>query len=191
MLRIVGGHLALDLINTVAPREPGGEDFIATPAALAEWSGRVGVAPAGSPDPAGFPSAAAHAAALAVREATYDVLTSGSAAAASTLGRFWADAAARSRLVPTGSGARLEVGVSGDMAIPDRLAEAAIDLLTRADLSRLKVCPPDRGGCGWLFLDRSRNGSRLWCTMDDCGTHAKSRRLTAKRRAVRLSGAAE
>ena len=64
------------------------------------------------------------------------------------------------------------------------------DLLTRTDLSRLKVCPQADGGCGWFFLDQSRNSSRRWCTMDDCGTHAKSRRLTAKRRATRLSGAA-
>ncbi len=183
MFRIVGGHPGLDLINTVAPREPGGEDFIATPAALAEWAGRVG------PGPAGPVSPAAHTAVLAIREATYEVLTSGSAAAATTLGRFWAEATARARLIPEPPGARIEVGATGEMAIPDRLAEAAIDLLTRADLSRLKACPQDRGGCGWLFLDRSRNGSRQWCTMEDCGTHAKSRRLTAKRRATRLSAA--
>jgi predicted RNA-binding Zn ribbon-like protein len=184
MFRIVGGHLALDLVNTVAPREPGGEDFIATPATLAEWAGRVGLGPVG---PVGR---AAHGAALEIREATYEVLTSGSPAAAAVLQQHWAEAAGRARLVPDGPGARLDIGASGAMAIPDRLAEAAIDLLTRADLSRLKACPQDRGGCGWLFLDRSRNGSRQWCTMEDCGTHAKSRRLTEKRRAVRLSGAA-
>jgi predicted RNA-binding Zn ribbon-like protein len=31
-------------------------------------------------------------------------------------------------------------------------------------------------GCGWLFLDTSRNHLRRWCTMDECGNRAKMRR---------------
>ena len=45
-LHIVGGHLALDLVNTVAPRIPGsteGHDHIATPAGLLAWSRRVAI----------------------------------------------------------------------------------------------------------------------------------------------------
>lgn len=61
-------------------------------------------------------------------------------------------------------------------------AVAALDLLQTADLHRLKTCPPEHGGCGWVFLDTSKNGSRRWCSMDDCGTHAKSRRLAQRRR---------
>ncbi|MFG1928500.1 CGNR zinc finger domain-containing protein [Cryptosporangium sp. NPDC048952] len=30
--------------------------------------------------------------------------------------------------------------------------------------------------CGWLFLDNSRNASRRWCEMDDCGNRARGRR---------------
>ena len=48
----------------------------------------------------------------------------------------------------------------------------------------LQACPVDDGGCGWLFLDRSRNGSRRWCAMEDCGTRAKIRKLGARRRAT-------
>jgi predicted RNA-binding Zn ribbon-like protein len=179
MFRIVGGHVALDLVNTVAPREPGGEELIGTPAALTEWAGRVGIGGVAGP--------AALKATLEIRAALDQVLTDSSAEAAAVLQRHWAEAAGRARLIPEEPGARLEFGA----AIPDRLAEAAIDLLTRTDLSRLKICPQGEGGCGWYFLDQSRNSSRRWCTMDDCGTHAKSRRLTAKRRATRLSGAAE
>jgi predicted RNA-binding Zn ribbon-like protein len=36
-----------------------------------------------------------------------------------------------------------------------------------------------------VFLDRSRNGSRRWCRMADCGTTVKARRLTERRRAAR------
>jgi predicted RNA-binding Zn ribbon-like protein len=36
-----------------------------------------------------------------------------------------------------------------------------------------------------MFLDQSRNGSRRWCRMADCGTAVKSRRLTERRRELR------
>lgn len=47
----------------------------------------------------------------------------------------------------------------------------AIELLMSADLNHLKVCP----GCSWLFLDSSKNHSRKWCRMSDCGNVAKVR----------------
>ncbi|MEV4087683.1 CGNR zinc finger domain-containing protein [Nonomuraea fuscirosea] len=71
------------------------------------------------------------------------------------------------------------------MLIPDRAAEAALDVLRTADLTRVRRCPTHEGGCGWLFLDQSRNGSRRWCRMADCGNTAKARRLTERRRAAR------
>jgi predicted RNA-binding Zn ribbon-like protein len=51
---------------------------------------------------------------------------------------------------------------------------AAAQLLTSADTALIKEC----GGhnCGWLFVDRSRNGLRRWCQMSTCGTREKSRR---------------
>jgi predicted RNA-binding Zn ribbon-like protein len=61
-----------------------------------------------------------------------------------------------------------------------RVAESAVELLTEGDPARVKTC-----GCGWLFYDTSRNGSRRWCSMEGCGTQAKMRRFTAKRRAAR------
>jgi predicted RNA-binding Zn ribbon-like protein len=58
---------------------------------------------------------------------------------------------------------------------------AAGDLLTSPDAARLRICAkPD---CGWLFVDRSRNGFRRWCSMADCGTREKSRRRAAKQSA--------
>ena len=66
-------------------------------------------------------------------------------------------------------------------AHPDRplwpIAVAAVDLLRSDRLARLKLC----GNCSWLFLDRSRNGSRRWCSMDECGVHTKMRRYRARR----------
>jgi predicted RNA-binding Zn ribbon-like protein len=58
------------------------------------------------------------------------------------------------------------------------IAVSAAMLVTEGDLSRLRQC----GGadCGWLFLDNSRNRSRTWCTMKDCGNLAKVRRFRGR-----------
>lgn len=77
---------------------------------------------------------------------------------------------------------RLEIGTVPALQIPDRATAAAMDLLLTVDYGRLRRCPPDDGGCGWIVLDQSRNGSRRWCQMADCGSAAKSRRLTERRR---------
>ena len=78
--------------------------------------------------------------------------------------------------------ARIRYGDVPAWLVADRLAAACVELVQTVDVRQLKACPLDQGGCGWLFLDRSRNGSRRWCTMDDCGAHAKARRLTERRR---------
>jgi predicted RNA-binding Zn ribbon-like protein len=56
---------------------------------------------------------------------------------------------------------------------------SAADLLLHAD-NRLGLCEADT--CGWLFLDTSRNHSRRWCDMGDCGNRAKARRHYKKRK---------
>jgi predicted RNA-binding Zn ribbon-like protein len=106
------------------------------------------------------------------------------------LSATWAAAAGRSRLDPAppgGPAARLIAGSSPSLLIPDRVAQAAVDLLTDVDLAELGMCPVPEGGCGWIFIDHSRNHSRRWCTMQACGSFAKARRLTERRRTVRSS----
>ncbi|HET7009888.1 MAG TPA: ABATE domain-containing protein [Anaerolineales bacterium] len=67
------------------------------------------------------------------------------------------------------------------------VARSAADLLTSAEwLSRLGQCADDRG-CGWLFLDASRNRSRRWCDIKDCGNRAKQRRHYARSHGLRSS----
>ena len=62
------------------------------------------------------------------------------------------------------------------------IAFSAVELLTGREQDRIKVCAnPD--GCGWLFYDGSKNGSRRWCSMEGCGSKVKMRRQYAKRRA--------
>jgi predicted RNA-binding Zn ribbon-like protein len=60
------------------------------------------------------------------------------------------------------------------------IAFSAVELLTGGERNRVKVCAnPD--GCGWLFYDGSKNGSRRWCSMEGCGSQVKMRRQYAKR----------
>lgn len=56
---------------------------------------------------------------------------------------------------------------------------SAAELLTTDDLKRLQQCYGEN--CGWLFVDTSKNHSRQWCDMSDCGNRAKVRRFRSKR----------
>jgi predicted RNA-binding Zn ribbon-like protein len=60
------------------------------------------------------------------------------------------------------------------------VARAATDLLTSGQLIQLRQCAGDP--CGWLFLDFSKNGSRRWCDMADCGNRAKARRYRERKK---------
>lgn len=74
-------------------------------------------------------------------------------------------------------GASLPVQVAG------RALLALVRASARPDWGRVKACPgPD---CGWVFVDRSRNGSRRWCQMAECGNRAKGAAFRARRRSSR------
>jgi predicted RNA-binding Zn ribbon-like protein len=51
---------------------------------------------------------------------------------------------------------------------------SAASLLKSEELRNVRVCDGD--DCGWMYVDRSRNGFRRWCQMRTCGTREKTRR---------------
>lgn len=53
--------------------------------------------------------------------------------------------------------------------------QSAAEVMTSDDLQRVGQCADDRG-CGYLFLDTSKNHTRQWCSMRGCGNRAKARR---------------
>ncbi|NJK80825.1 MAG: hypothetical protein HC914_13385 [Chloroflexaceae bacterium] len=55
---------------------------------------------------------------------------------------------------------------------------SAVDLLTSADVARVRGCNGEH--CSWLFLDTTHNGTRRWCSMEDCGNRHKVRRHYAR-----------
>ena len=73
---------------------------------------------------------------------------------------------------------------AGGEAALDRMlwpiAQSGAELFTTGDLSRLRECSGE--DCGWLFEDTSKNRSRQWCDMQDCGNLAKVRRYRTRLR---------
>jgi predicted RNA-binding Zn ribbon-like protein len=64
------------------------------------------------------------------------------------------------------------------IALETALAVSALSLMSQDSLRKLRICR----NCNWLFLDRSRNGSRLWCDMAVCGNRRKARRHYHRRK---------
>jgi predicted RNA-binding Zn ribbon-like protein len=99
------------------------------------------------------------------------------------LGRVDPEALGDARLIvfvaPDGA-ARLAPAERG----ADGVIAALLAVVARAQAegtwSRMKACPAD--GCHWAFYDRSRNRSRTWCSMSECGNRAKARGYRARQR---------
>jgi predicted RNA-binding Zn ribbon-like protein len=195
-LPVVGGHLALDFANTVD--DPEGKarcDHIATYPELVAWGHRIGVLGGAQADAlvrAGARHPRKARAALARTHALRTVLQNTFTAVATDaysavedwaeLRPFVAAALARSELIDAGTTFELTWPLTDDLdAIVAPVATSAAQLLQSADLSRVKRC----AGCPWLFVDKSKNGSRRWCAMDDCGRHEKIRRYVDRRRQAR------
>jgi predicted RNA-binding Zn ribbon-like protein len=173
-------HVALSLVNTVAWRLDEGRrtDRPTTPQALARWlednrlAGRTVLARIAAER---WPLDDV----LAFREVLYRVLrqvATGHPVDGQDLTRLRdgiADAMTAAELV-TLFPPRWTVPVRGPGDLPRLLALQALDLLQTAAASRLRQCAD--GACGWLFLDRSRNLSRRWCSSADCGNRERARR---------------
>jgi predicted RNA-binding Zn ribbon-like protein len=86
-----------------------------------------------------------------------------------------------SRLAPSEGGLRWDWDSRSDKldSVMWPVVRSAVDLMTSEAIRRVGQCA-DEKGCGWLFWDSSRNRSRRWCDMRDCGNRAKVRRFYAK-----------
>jgi predicted RNA-binding Zn ribbon-like protein len=185
-LRIVGGDLALDLANTLEGR--GAPETLVDYPEFAAWAalvGAIGDSRRLTAIAAEHPAAADRALddARRLRTAVDDVFrplaehgAPPPADALDGLVAFAAEAATRARLVPDDGGFEL-AWEDDDLRRPLwPIAIAAVDLLRTGPLDRLKTC----ANCPWLFIDHSRNRSRRWCTMDECGVHHKMRAYRAR-----------
>jgi predicted RNA-binding Zn ribbon-like protein len=197
-LRLDGGHLALDFVNTVGglrdePPDPD-DEALETYDDLIAWCRRTGLVDARDAKALERKRGGGGAVARAhdLRALVYSVfraIADGQEPAPDALARLRdaeREALASARLVRAGDAMRWKwppPGEAGALLAP--IAHAAVDLLTSGPLDRIKVC----GNCRWLFLDGSRNGRRRWCSMEECGTDVKHRRFVEQRRQRRRASA--
>ena len=191
-----GGSPALDFVNT-APRLPGETEKLATYADLLRFCAAVSAvdkATAGRLTAEGsrHPRLAADAlaSAIALREALYGLVLASvegrraDPALVTVIDGWISSALSARRLKPSADGGyELALQASNDLlSILHPVALAAADLLT-SRLDRLRLCEEHEvGKCAWLFLDDTKNGSRKFCSMEECGNRAKQRRFQARQR---------
>ncbi len=172
------------LVNS-SDLEEGTDDW-ATPAGLASWLERHGLAPAGGPAAVTRTDLEQ---AVALREALRDVLRahaavpSASSAPAGSAASASAGPVAELRRIAAGLAPRFEVAEDGRIGlepagsgVPGALARIlliAADAAAAGTWSRLKACAAD--DCQWAFYDRSPTRTGCWCSMRVCGARAKSR----------------
>ncbi len=192
---IIGGHAALELINTVSGWEADAEDWIPGTAGFLDWARTAGLLAAREARQAGRDAEASPAAAgralVAVKELRrslrqiIDALQRRAAVGRKELSVFnrWVRRLAHSEAV-TIEGHKVVFGIKPGipaLELPGlRVTAAALSLIKEPPPGRIKTCPA--GNCGWTFVDRSKNRSRRWCDMDVCGNLAKARQFRARRR---------
>ncbi len=198
---LTGGSLCLDLANTVDNRpSPRRTDLLPSYARLVEWGRQSGIltslqarrllrASLRRPRKA----AGALAQAKSLREALYGIFSALAAkrippeAEMATLNRALRESTEKLRLAPQGGGFAWQ-WAGGEQALDQVLwpvARSAAELLTSEERAKVRGCASDI--CGWLFVDRSRNGLRRWCDMKVCGNRNKVRRFYARHRQDRMA----
>jgi predicted RNA-binding Zn ribbon-like protein len=195
--RVVGGNLALDLLNT--QNGPAGgppeEDVLHDYADVLAWGHHVGMLTEAEADRLlrrshRDPDAARATfdRVVATRAYLYDLfyaIAHGTPPPEPTITRLQrdeAEALGHAELVAVDGGFDWSWERDGHLARPLwPVIHAASTLLIGGPLERIKGC----AACRFQFLDESKNRSRRWCSMDDCGTADKMRKYVARRASAR------
>lgn len=194
-LELVGGALCLDFTNTVGNQRSGEpNERLSNYADLFDWSVRAGALTKkgaaelkrlAEMDP-GRAEQAFHRA-RTLRQALFRIFSSivaGHAAPSGDLellNEYLSKAMAATRIVARAEG---RLAFEWSMPKPDLaqmllpIARSAGAFLTSDQLHNLHECAGEN--CTWLFVDASKNHSRRWCSMSDCGNRAKARRHYAR-----------
>jgi predicted RNA-binding Zn ribbon-like protein len=168
--KLVGGRLALDLVNTLSyPTQGPPHDWFEQASNITRWLEAVGL-------PSVTFDADEAEQVVALRGVVDDVVRPfayGEAPAAPAVRRF------NGVVVRSGRQRRIdESTLAWTWAAPVKALDAlspvvsdAAQIVTSRPPARIRSCP----SCHWLFEDRSRNGMRRWCDMAECGNRAKAR----------------
>ncbi|CAL1518274.1 ABATE domain-containing protein [Chitinophaga sp. MM2321] len=184
-LRLDGGILCLDFVNTVSNRRRSTtHDYLPNFRELLQWYAHTGALSAKTIQTLerlakGYPQKAAviFDKSIQLRELLLRLFTAVIAhkpPAASDLQLFntyMADAYANIEMAwrsATRQG-ELQFNAPALEQVNWWLVKSAVELYSSGKLAQVRQCP----ACGWLFLDKSRNGSRKWCSMSTCGDVSK------------------
>jgi predicted RNA-binding Zn ribbon-like protein len=188
---LIGGVLCLDFVNTVGNRLGEPRQYITSYRDLLSWAVHAEAldeqAASVLLDEAAWRAGEAEQItqrALALREAIFGLLDAAikqgrpDEAALVLLNAELASATRQARLCWEESPGCFKLEWPAPAASLDGIvrliARSAAELLSDERLQRVRRCA--NPSCGWLFLDTSKNQSRRWCSMDDCGNRAKARR---------------
>ncbi len=185
----VGGHPALDFVNTLTGWNSSPRDWLDSYERFAGWAQKAGVISANKAaalrrkaqdHPKKAEAALDKTRSLrALLHAYFAAIATGRNPPSTVIERLysqWHESAAAHvpKLMDGCLVLELSNGDSRLELITDRLAAVAFELAQGVDPVRLRQC--DGQNCGWLFLDRSKAGRRRWCDMATCGNAAKSQR---------------
>lgn len=182
--RFSGGVLALDTANTVVMRgDPRGFDRFEDAAEIARFADAAALHR--TEELGGRPIAVADAA--AVKAGVVELRESIDALFRARAARRCPPPGALPRLLRAcaaaleGEDEAMEAGAAGKepIAFAAAVAMSALSLLCEDASRRIRIC----ANCNWLFVDRSRNGSRVWCDMAVCGNRQKASRHYRRRKA--------
>ena len=192
-LELVGGVLCLDFANTINSRSKPEHEYLSHYSDLVGWANKVGIlSPAQTSqlqkraqrDAQGAEAAVQTARTL--RELLYRLFSNaakGAEADKKDMEEFvksYGEAFRRSQFIKEGNSYTTAWKVDESLeALLWPIIHSAGELLLSQELSQVKECP----GCGWLFLDTSKNQSRRWCSMNTCGARDKMRRYHKRQRA--------
>ncbi|WP_446040936.1 CGNR zinc finger domain-containing protein [Streptomyces sp. SID1121] len=187
----VGGHPVLDFANTVAWRlDPARTaDRVQGAEAWARWAVTAGLLTADRAEALlrteKGDSVPAIAALLELRATLWPVLDAlvddeePPAGEWEALRRVLVQACEDAVLLPAFP-LRWQSGAERFDGLRHALALRTEDLLSGDGLDRVRRC--EGPGCGWFFLDRSRSGTRRWCSSQDCGNRDRARRHYSRTR---------
>jgi len=187
----VGGELCLDFANTISEHDPAVGEKLMSFAHLVDWAEEAGlILPSDGQEileriaQSSGESERILAIAIELRETIYRLfvaLAEGQAPDQDELTRFNEFLARWPMTIQVAGRPGNELrcvhraGQRPDAWLLAPVARSAAELLANSKLSARtrQCCAPD---CEWLFLDLSKNRSRRWCAMDDCGDRAKAQR---------------
>jgi predicted RNA-binding Zn ribbon-like protein len=188
-IRLDGGRLCLDFVNTIHNRYAvGAEDYIAQPGRFIEWCVLAGACHSGEHIAA--PKGTGRRATLmrevrTLRHHLDALLTSRidgvppPTDAVQCLDRWLHRAWASQTLARDGQMHWRGDAINALLPLK-RIALDALDLISDPSVAQLRRCA-NTSSCGWLFLDTSKNQRRRWCAMETCGTAVKMKRYRRSR----------